>query len=164
MDCTKRPGGIHFDESRYQIGVGGTLLISEGKRDSALCRFHISPNFIEQMPEVYCFEPWIRREIDWHFFSSGKLCWQYPPFWREWMRLVASETDLAGTVAYAARWCMTATRSLLHKHRLGRELGLTKWSPAWTEWAHGEAAARRQYEAYKNQVIHDFPLFRRFAA
>ena len=142
---------LHTSEmSGSQVGVIGNLAITQDQPETARCHFHVAPRLLLQMPEVYCVEPWVRRDIDWHVYPDGMLCWQYPQFWFDWMSLVASETDLEGTLAYAARWCLSSVRSLLHKHRLAQELGLTEWQ--WPAWAHGEDEARRQYQRYKTHI------------
>lgn len=100
-------------------------------------------NLKRHAPLVYCDEKWVRRDIDWHVFSDGCLCWTLPRLWRDlhcWRgkprRLIAVE---------GSELLIESVRSLLTRHLLGTMQNKGEWPNAWGQWSHGREGAN-EYE------------------
>jgi len=100
-------------------------------------------NLHEEAPIIFCDEPWIRRDINWHWFiprkcpvcpNTHRLCWINPVEWR-----VAHGKKLKIRLAReGSLWLYNNTRDLLDKHWIGNELGIKLWRDDWPQWSHGE--------------------------
>lgn len=96
-------------------------------------------------PRCICSASWIRRDPDWHVYSTGELCWVYPPYWQEVLRGVAGKLDWSVARQTAAYWFAEQSTELIRKHLLADQFSLTKWPAEWPAWPHGEGA-QRQHE------------------
>lgn len=105
----------------------------------------------KKAPIVFCDEPWIRRELDWHCFRAkganeawadrDRLCWIHPCEWElandhqsKKLRLVIDE---------GSEWLKNNLLKLLDRHWTGHELGIKKWKTEWGGWGHGKTGTNQ---------------------
>lgn len=106
--------------------------------------------FKKLAPRVYCNEPWIRRELDWHclrdqskeseWYGQQQMCWVHPAEW-----LIAHDHRLKRintVVLEGADWLKNNLTKLLDCHWAGHVLGIKNWRPEWGGWAHGNAGTQ----------------------
>lgn len=104
-----------------------------------LCAIEIEDGWCTELPEVRCFENWIRKDIDWHVYSDGSLCWEIPPRWTHQLYSVGLSNSPKEVCAFAAAYLLNSVRSLLARHHIGWQLGLVRWPQEWRAWSHGDA-------------------------
>lgn len=91
-------------------------------------------------PIVKCFEPWVRRDIDWHIYQSGELCWVYGPQWTSWLKDYDAIAGLPPRSRFATDWMLRNVRHLLSCHRAALDLQILEWPSQWQQYAHGSDA------------------------
>jgi hypothetical protein len=109
------------------------------------CSYSVFSKWWIRPPRCFCSASWIRRDIDWHVYSTGELCWVYPPYWQEVLQGVIGRLDSSVARQTAAYWFAEQSSELIGKHLVADRLSLNKWPKEWLAWPHGEAA-RQQYE------------------
>ncbi|BDS04995.1 hypothetical protein NT6N_00350 [Oceaniferula spumae] len=96
-------------------------------------------------PEVYCDECWMTRNIDWHVYNHGELCWVFN---REWTyvlnRRYSSGIKLDDLADLGAQWLVRNVENLINKHNVGFCESLTEWLPEWGGYEHGIEKAEDQ--------------------
>lgn len=100
-------------------------------------------HFRQHPPQIYCDEPWVRRDVDWHVYPDGGLCWVLPRQWRDiqaWLGKPKKRIAVDG-----AKWMFESSQLLLSRHLLASETGIVSWQDEWGEWAHGSEGIK-QYE------------------
>lgn len=96
-------------------------------------------------PIVFCYEPWVRHEMDWHclpYLKEGSLwngyynlCWIYPG---EWILAHNYKSKRLKKVAIEGSELLKNNLSkLLDCHWVGHALGIKKWRDEWGAWGHG---------------------------
>jgi hypothetical protein len=96
-------------------------------------------------PIVFCGEPWIIRDLDWHCFRAegrggvwsqrDRLCWIHPAEWE--MAHDYSLKPLSLVIEEGAAWLKNNVTKLLDRHWMGHQLGMRKWRTEWGGWGHG---------------------------
>lgn len=102
-------------------------------------------------PLARCYEPWIKRDIEWHSSSNFDrlLCYVFPGHWKHHLGMLSSR-DLDQSVAHhAANWCVNSLAWLLYRHLYAHEHGIVEWDPAWGGWAHSAEAAWQEFRQLK---------------
>jgi hypothetical protein len=87
----------------------------------------------------------LRKNIDWHVFGDGGLCWVYPAHYRAVLSKLSSELDSEALMQTAAFWCVARSVDLVEKHLVADQLALKSWPLEWEAWGHGEDA-KKQFE------------------
>jgi hypothetical protein len=136
----------------FRIGVRGMLALKDFAVDAssrADCSFIVSAAWRQSLIKVFCHEIWLRREIKWHVFRDGSLCYEFDDRWKDGLTAVEQQNDTADTVTFAAFWCLNGCQKLLEKHLLAYRLNLADWQPQWEEWPHTFNKARQLYAREK---------------
>ncbi len=141
--------------SNFRVAVRGRLKLSADGTDCADCHFVVPSFWMERMPQVMCYDSWLRAgDADWHVFADGRsLCWQYPDFWKKELGKFKTKNDPAATLDYAARWCLNEVRSLLGKHIIADQMNITEWQPEWPAWPHGATAAAADFARRESRGV-----------
>src|SRR5207247_580057 len=100
----------------------------------------VRPDWLELPPVVASYSPFIRREVDWHAYPDGSLCYVLRDEWRDRLAklMTNNSEDISRAIDYAATWLLAATDSLVTRHLLGARHGIEKWPKEWLAYAHGE--------------------------
>jgi hypothetical protein len=141
-------------ENCRELRVDGLLNLSHDSvstSKTAWCAFYLRPEWIEEMPVVFCLEDWTIREIDWHMNEQGWVCYELPERWTDTMRTVAGQEGVACAAKFGAVWCLESVKWLLYRHYFASITGLRKWPASWPQWPHGRRA-QDVYEAEKNKI------------
>jgi hypothetical protein len=112
---------------------------------SVRCEYLINSRWLLAQPRVKSSAPWLRRNIDWHVFDDGELCWVYPPHYREVLRKLSRHLERSDLMQTAAYWCVARSADLVEKHLIADQHAVKSWPPQWSAWGHGEKA-RQQFE------------------
>ena len=115
----------------------------------------VKPDWLQQPPTVTSHAPFIRREVDWHAYPDGSLCYVLKDEWRDRLaKLMANNReDISHAIDYAATWLLAATDSLVTRHLLGVRHGIKQWPAEWLAYAHydeGVEEYRREKQARRN--------------
>lgn len=86
-------------------------------------------------PVVWCDAKWVRRDIDWHAYSDGRLCWCLAREWRDVQGWCGKTEPVIQ--ADGLRWLLGSTDLLLNRHHYGYKHKLKRWKPCWSAWSHG---------------------------
>lgn len=136
------PRSLGLPTEHVSVGrVSGVLNLSchsEITEANAVCRFEISPDWMNRPPRVVCGEVWVRRNIDWHVFKDSALCYVLDDEWRDQMEIFRKDCDLQDLEDIAVFWCLRNVRALLYKHRQAADLGIERWPSQWDFWEHGD--------------------------
>lgn len=137
------------------LSFDGTIRVSDV---NVVCSFEIDWEWSSIPPSVACREDWIRREVDWHAFSDGRLCWVYPHLWRDVIYGIKRSLPADCVLQMAVYWCVEHSSSLIAKHLEADRMAYGgKWPKEWDAWAHGDAATPEYEEAKRkgkvNRVI-----------
>ncbi|WFB36813.1 hypothetical protein P3T73_03430 [Kiritimatiellota bacterium B12222] len=100
-------------------------------------------------PSVYCFEPWIREDIDWHVYSWLEFCWVHDEEWKKYHE-VFNPTPQTSSV-----YLMKNVEHLLQCHRLGYIHDIDTWQKEWGQYEHGDKAIpklRRTYAEFRRRA------------
>lgn len=109
------------------------------------CEYVIHSRWRLVAPAVRSWAPWLRKNIDWHVFGDGGLCWVYPAHYRAVLSKLSRELDSEALMQTAAFWCVARSVDLVEKHLIADQLALKSWPLEWEAWGHGEDA-RKQFE------------------
>lgn len=104
----------------------------------AKCRAVLTADFITDLPKVYCEEYWLKKDADWHVNGDGSLCYELDARWSHKMKAFYDRFSLVEVVNIAAFWSVHHVKSLLYRHLLGYENGLSRWPKEWEAFRHGE--------------------------
>lgn len=99
-------------------------------------------------PRAWCNVSWVRRDIDWHVFSDGGLCWCLKERWQDHQEWPGKSRDAIATDGL--KWMFASVDLLLERHLVGHYRKLEKWPEEWTAWGHGTTGVR-EYERERNQ-------------
>jgi len=124
-----------------------TTVISKRLRQ-AQCQVLIRRDWIERQPDVLTTEEWVRRDMDWHSYKNGGLCWELALHWKERLHAELVQRDIASVSDFASEWLINSVKGLLAKHFIGQRLAMESWHNEWPQWRHGEAGVR-QYQRIK---------------
>lgn len=136
------------EEEKGLITVTGNLPLTAGGvgvRSTARSVFEVSQYWPQTIPQVWCLEPWVRREPPhWHAGKGGLLCVEFGLNWaRELTSMVETHTH-GSTADFAAEWLLNSTRKVLNMHHFAFRNGITKWPKEWEScsWPHDPKAAK----------------------
>jgi hypothetical protein len=129
--------------------VGKLSLLPESKA-KATCIIRVTTNWMTVPPTVYCSDPWVRRERDWHSGAEGILCYVLDHEWRDRIRDLTTRHDAEGIASYGAEYLIRNTRWLLQRHMIGEQQNLTLWT--WGGWGHG-LEGPREYAAEQTKLL-----------
>lgn len=115
-------------------------------------------------PQVKSSAPWLRRNIDWHVFDDGTLCWAYPQHYFELMRALSNHLDEPELLQTAACWCVSKSAELVQRHLIAEECALKTWPQEWDAWPHGIDAAQAQFNEMKRRGKFDAEIRHLLAA
>jgi hypothetical protein len=116
--------------------VVGKLSLQPVSKVKATCIVNFSTLWLAAPPRIWCPNPWVRREIDWHAGGDGTLCYVLDAEWRDRLQDVATRHDMDGVAAYAAEYLMRNTQWLLQRHLVGYQQNIEKW--IWEGWGHNQ--------------------------
>jgi hypothetical protein len=151
-DKLDSPGPLFQCPPGLRVGARGILVLEDfavGDFSRADCSFIVSTAWRESLIKVYCLETWLRREIKWHVFRDGSLCYEFDGRWKDGIAGVEQQHGAEEAVTFAAFWCLNGCRKLLEKHLLGHRLNLAEWQSQWAQWPHTFNEARQLYEREK---------------
>jgi hypothetical protein len=149
----------HMLKSRLRRGVVRTpdashFLVSGALDIGAVIariEIRVSKSFedvLRKPPRVWCREPWMRSESDWHNDDVRGMCWVLDNEWRDVLSPEGrQERDL---VAAGTEWLIDSVRSLASRHYYAHRVGLTAWPKEWVAWGHNSAGVL-EYERLKNR-------------
>jgi hypothetical protein len=115
-------------------------------------------------PQVKSSAQWLRRNIDWHVFDDGTLCWAYPQHYFELMRALSNYLDETELLQTAACWCVSKSAELAQRHLIAEECALKTWPQEWEAWPHGIEAAQTQFNEMKRRGKFDAEIRHLLAA
>lgn len=115
-------------------------------------------------PQVKSSAPWLRRNIDWHVFDDGTLCWAYPQHYFELMRALSNHLNEPELMQTAACWCVSKSAELVQRHLIAEECALKTWPQEWDAWPHGKDAAQAQFNEIKRRGKFDAEIRHLLAA
>jgi hypothetical protein len=133
--------GIELHKNAEKAVVRGLVNLSHDDVKtvkSAKCEITIAPDWWRQMPAVYCPDPWVRSDIDWHAWK-GCLCFMLGDEWTDCVTHVYQDGDLREAARYAARLCLRNVRWLLYRHYIGHAMKIQEWPKEWPARPHAEA-------------------------
>ena len=116
----------------------------------------VGPNWLDRPPVVTPHATFIRREVDWHAYPDGSLCYVLRDEWRDRLGklMTKNQEDISLAIDYAATWLLAATDSLVTRHLIGARHGIKQWPPEWLAYAHGDEGVkeyqREKYTSRKN--------------
>src|SRR6185369_2642518 len=104
----------------------------------------VEPDWLERPPTVTAHDSFIRREIDWHAYPDGSLCYVLKDEWRDRLGkfMTYNKEDISRAMDYAATWLLAATDSLVTRHLFGSRHGIKQWPPDWLAYAHGDEGVK----------------------
>ena len=115
-------------------------------------------------PQVKCSAPWLRRNIDWHVFDDGTLCWAYPPHYSELMLALSNHLDEPELLQTAACWCVSKSADTVRRHLIAEQCAVKTWPQEWDAWPHGNDAAQAQLNEMKRRGKFDAEIRNLLAA
>jgi len=132
--------GLH--QSSFKIAPDGDHIIT-GNLKTELCKAKItiqySPRFRNLRrvaPTVWCHEPWMRDEADWHNSKTNGMCWVLQEEWYDYQNI--SHKRRQDVVDDALRWIFGGITLLINRHHVGHVRNLDKWQEEWEAWEHEE--------------------------
>lgn len=135
--------------------LAGTINLTHDSWETKLearCEFRFAHSWRCNAPDVWCFEPWLRRDGDWHVYRDGRICWILEKEWQDTLAAISRDHGLLDVSRFAAFWCCRNTRWLLARHQYGSEFGLVQWPSNWPEWRHGDVALA-DYRKWKRRLL-----------
>lgn len=136
------------------------MLVGECPSASARLAACIPNNWRAAQPQVYCSESWIRKELDWHLYEDGSLCWEHPLQWKDRCEICFSVLDNGQACDRLAYDLVTNVRYLVGRHWKGAELGLVKWPSDWLQLSHHDPGTREYlksrrkfFKAYEKELM-----------
>jgi hypothetical protein len=133
--------GIRVSPDSRQASFSGYLNLSHTNVESdvnAYCQFHVFCDWETQLPALFCHEPWVKKDWDWHVGKDGNVCYELPLRWQDHIRKVRQEAGFVLAIGYAATWCLNSTRWLLYRHHFAYENSISVWPKNWPAWRHNE--------------------------
>ena len=113
--------------------------------------FELHDQPLAVLPTVRSAAPWLRRDIEWHVFDDGKLCWAYPRHYFELIHGLSRHLDEQQLVQTAACWCVSKSAELVHRHLIADQTALRTWPTEWNAWPHGIESAQAQFHEMKRR-------------
>lgn len=124
---------------------GYWLLKAHGEdgRVKVRIRVYVGEDWMLNPPAVKVHEEFMRKDIDWHRYSDGGLCYVLKEEWRDRLERIfeRSKGDMAYTMDYAATWLLAATDSLVTRHLIGHRHNIGKWPDEWQAYSHYDVGA-----------------------
>ena len=117
------------------ISIRGALILP-GTKVKGDCEFVLTERLLDLPPAVRCFNKWIRREIDWHVYNDGTLCYELPQRWKDVLAQIDTENGERVAGICALDWCLAGVRKLLSFHLIAYSEGLRTWPKSWQAWKH----------------------------
>jgi hypothetical protein len=133
------------------LRVVGSLSLAHDKHESeqqAVCYFDIPLDWQQIMPRVQCLETWTTRNIDWHVYSDGSLCWVLDEEWTDVCEKSFKSLEERKAIKFCAEWMLHNVRWLLYRHFIAPGLGIVEWPVEWGGWRHGKKG-REDYRLSK---------------
>lgn len=90
-------------------------------------------------PTVWCRQPWMRSEPDWHN-GPGGMCWVLDQEWRDHMLI--RRKPVKAILQEGRDWLIKSVTLLVDRHYLAHRKGFTRWRPEWACWSHYGAGLR----------------------
>lgn len=142
------------DHASGAVRVHGALNLSHESiriNKNVECLIIATRNIFTQMPRVFCLEPWMRDNPDWHAFKQGLLCFENELRWVDRLSKLKQEIGPAGTAIMAADWLVNSVASLVSRHYFADQLGITNWSEKWEAWDHGDSGISEYLKELKQR-------------
>ena len=105
---------------------------------SAEIVIRITPDWIGQIPSVWCKENWMKSGADWHASKDGMICYELDLRWTEECRSVLHKEGAIAVARYCAAWLLKSVSWLVYRHHYAHVMGIQKWPPEWPFWPHGD--------------------------
>jgi hypothetical protein len=153
--------GYTLDRPRFRFRgapvLSGQLPLAEGGALKAKCQIEVGSNWRTKPPKLRCEEPWIRRpggikNLDWHIFGDGSLCYVFPEEWADTIYQAELRHGSAVALQVAQQYLIRNARWLLNCHMVAYRQGLAEWPQAWNHWPHGYKEALKAYERGKKHL------------
>lgn len=140
-------GDVTITDGRYfrvtgKIDAPAVLARIEIRVDSDFDRV------IDLRPDVWCREPWMRSDKDWHNDRNGGMCWVLDKEWRD--ILGGKQRHPNDLVRNAVNWLLNNVQSLVSRHYYADLMKLNDWPKEWDAWEHYGAGVE-QYEREQNE-------------
>jgi hypothetical protein len=103
-------------------------------------------------PYVQCHEKWFRRDVSWHAFSDGGLCYIHWEEWRDSLDIIERECGEGALLPMGAALCAELSVQLMERHLTGYRQKRKTWPRIWSSWAHGEKGTE-EYRAAKKRRL-----------
>jgi len=145
--------GINLDQGAEWAKVSGMLNLSHDEiktHKMAHCKIHVFPDWKSQQPIVWCLEPWIRHDWNWHAGAGGLLCYVLGEQWTDFVGGVLKCEGAEAATRYATDLCLRNVRWLLYRHYIGHVTKMKIWPKDWPAWPHGDAGRREYLRSTKN--------------
>lgn len=125
--------GVHFVNGQLRLRAHG-----ENSNQHVQVTYEVGSDWLQRPPVARANCSFLKRELDWHVFADGSLCYVLGEQWQEELNRAYLDNYRSNKVlGLAAGWCLSAVDSLLVRHLIGRRLGLIRWPPEWADWRHG---------------------------
>jgi len=89
----------------------------------------------ESPPTVWCRQPWMRIDKDWHNDERG-MCWVLAAQWCD--RMAPDQMPVDAFLQFGPRWLVVAVGSLIDRHYFGHYNKLREWPSMWEAFPHCE--------------------------
>jgi len=148
---------MYLDPAAEWADVSGFLNLSHDEittSKSARCLIKLSPEWSLFPPRVWCLEPWVRFEPDWHAgvgTNKDQLCYVLAQEWCDLVAKVWIDEGPAAALAYAAGFCLRNIQWLLYRHYIGHITQMSIWPTDWPSRPHNLEKALKQY---RQQICH----------
>jgi hypothetical protein len=103
---------------------------------------------LQEPPAVWCREPWMRDEPDWHNGRLTGMCWVLENEWRD--HLGGDDKRPRDIIRVASAWLLNNVKSLVSRHHYAHLAALKSWPKEWDAWPHHHAGAK-QYERERSR-------------
>lgn len=152
---------LHYSQRYYCSNfisglVGG---YAEGNvqltRHAAKIAITVSPSWMVDPPHVQCMERWMRRNVDWHAYPDGGLCYIHPEEWRDSINVIRSILAASEVLDGAASLCTSLSIQLIERHSLGHFRKMKTWPSSWEAYSHGKVGTA---EYQKNKHLRMYEL------
>ena len=140
---------LSFDEKGKSALIKGTLPLGDSDYSTkamAQCRFKLRADWLRNIPHTHCDASWLKREIDWHAYSDGGLCFDLGLFWSDEIFAVVDAYGHVAAAEFARIWLVRSVRSLVRRHLVAHRVGITDWSSSWADWKHGRKGVEQYFQ------------------
>jgi hypothetical protein len=159
LEPSNYSGERHWNRSgikkRTWFACGLLPLKAHGETGTVKCHIGIfaGADWLEVPPIVQTESGFIKRDIDWHAYSDGRLCCILQQEWNDRLSktLRKSNFDIAFVMDFAATWLLASTDSLITRHLIAARHGIDRWPPEWSAYGHGEIGVK-EYERERRHI------------